>query len=707
MISQTHRLDVVPGGVTAVVHVKQYQTGESLVFELFSRFGDFEISTVYTECTVRGTKSDGNGYSANATCDPINNSVTVQLTEQMTAVAGRQPYEITITESAGRMITTTFVLDVHRAALDADTVESESVIREVDAVVEDYMNEHGLDYVQYPVYPDSKYGTAGQSLRTKGDGTTEWADVGLPTDAQTTAAITAWLNAHPEATTTVPDGSLTEVKFADSLKLKAIKDYVTPQMYGAKADGTTDDTTAIQAAINDGRAVVIPKGTYLISDPITIYSKSQWTLYAEDSKIVYTGTDYALKFRALRNSTIYLGTITADSGGCIYFDGSVHAYWMQYNNFYFREFYAGPAHACVEAMQGNMSGDDVDCWINEMRWHAGRVKRGLYGFHLVRTTPGNNMSHWDFHEVGIEGDDHNVLGTGFKFESLAIASGDTKVIAAFLFDGCRFEEGYDTLIETTGRVLRMTWITQARFPYSKMNLDSGATHWKIYSAMYDSLKVIDGNIIRIDKFQSLDGGIKLTSSNESPFDLQSITEVGNYYCGKNSEADTMSHCPTNKAFLLKIEDKGGVSNHADASSRYLRYRLIDFDDVEYMCTATYSNSAWSWSAWKATDGDWIDISSQVSWESTKITSGSFKAYYHPVTKEVKLCGNATVDLSSGSNTIGTLPTAYRAKPYYASIRGTWNGTIIGGVINSRTSIRLYPSSSYTGDLILDGQYIVY
>lgn len=155
MISQTHKLDVVPGGVTAVVHVKQYQTGESLVFELFSRFGDFEISAQFTECTVRGTKSDGNGYSANATCDPSNNSVTVQLTEQMTAVAGRQPYEITITESTGRMITTTFILDVHRAALDADTMESESVIREVQTVVEEYLEDHPGLFVVDPTLTQS------------------------------------------------------------------------------------------------------------------------------------------------------------------------------------------------------------------------------------------------------------------------------------------------------------------------------------------------------------------------------------------------------------------------------------------------------------------------------------------------------------------------------------------------------------------------
>ena len=55
-------------------------------------------------------------------------------------------------------------------------------------------------------------GTNGQVLRTKGNGETEWITQGLPTDAQTATAVTAWLNAHPEATTTVQDGSITKAK---------------------------------------------------------------------------------------------------------------------------------------------------------------------------------------------------------------------------------------------------------------------------------------------------------------------------------------------------------------------------------------------------------------------------------------------------------------------------------------------------------------
>ena len=156
MIIQNHALDIVPGGIQTVVHVKQYETDEQLVFALYSRIaGDLTISSSYTDCTVRGTKSDGNGYSAAAQCDAGNKRVTVTLTEQMTAVPGRQPYEITITESTGNMITATFWLDVQRAALDADTVVSESVIKEVETIVEDYLDDHPGLFVIDPTLTQS------------------------------------------------------------------------------------------------------------------------------------------------------------------------------------------------------------------------------------------------------------------------------------------------------------------------------------------------------------------------------------------------------------------------------------------------------------------------------------------------------------------------------------------------------------------------
>lgn len=115
------------------------------------------------------------------------------------------------------------------------------------------------------------YGSAGQLLRTKGDGSTEWVDEGLPTDEQTAQAISDWLAAHPEATTTVLDGSLTEAKFSSALKLKAIKDYITPEMFGAVGDGVTDDQQALNNALryshNNDIPLYLPK-KYYISTPL-------------------------------------------------------------------------------------------------------------------------------------------------------------------------------------------------------------------------------------------------------------------------------------------------------------------------------------------------------------------------------------------------------------------------------------------------------
>lgn len=79
----------------------------------------------------------------------------------------------------------------------------------------------------------------------------------LVTDSQ----ISAWNNKANIATTLagygITDGATKE-------EVNALKNYVTPQMYGAKADGVTNDTVAIQSALNASSYVYIPDGTYMI-----------------------------------------------------------------------------------------------------------------------------------------------------------------------------------------------------------------------------------------------------------------------------------------------------------------------------------------------------------------------------------------------------------------------------------------------------------
>lgn len=79
-------------------------------------------------------------------------------------------------------------------------------------------------------------------------------------------AVSKWLDEHPEATTTVQDHSLTHEKL-----VTGTLGFVTPEMYGAKGDGVTDDTAAFQAmAAAQDVIVVIPDKSYVINDRVVL-----------------------------------------------------------------------------------------------------------------------------------------------------------------------------------------------------------------------------------------------------------------------------------------------------------------------------------------------------------------------------------------------------------------------------------------------------
>lgn len=97
--------------------------------------------------------------------------------------------------------------------------------------------------------------------------------------------VNKWLDEHPEATTTVVPHSLDLDHFVfGSLG------YVTPQMFGAKGDGKTDDTEAIQYALdfaydNNIGIVYIPAGEYSING-IEYLEPGEYTI--DKQKVVVT-----------------------------------------------------------------------------------------------------------------------------------------------------------------------------------------------------------------------------------------------------------------------------------------------------------------------------------------------------------------------------------------------------------------------------------
>lgn len=133
MITYEYDLNMSSGWIPLEFNLKQYDSDFTLIFNLFSNKGTLNVSSG-TTVKIRGTKPDGRGFSASATIS--GSVVTVTGDQQMTAVAGRVRFELTLTKNNKELNSATFIVNVERAALDLDTIPSESKIREIIEVAE-------------------------------------------------------------------------------------------------------------------------------------------------------------------------------------------------------------------------------------------------------------------------------------------------------------------------------------------------------------------------------------------------------------------------------------------------------------------------------------------------------------------------------------------------------------------------------------------
>ena len=101
-----------------------------------------------------------------------------------------------------------------------------------------------------------------------------------PDPEDVAAAVAAYLEEHPEATCPIDDtageGDTGKVWSADKIKeetdgLKEAIAYKTPEMFGAVGDGVTDDSEAVQDAVNAGYAVRFGDNkTYYLASTVTV-----------------------------------------------------------------------------------------------------------------------------------------------------------------------------------------------------------------------------------------------------------------------------------------------------------------------------------------------------------------------------------------------------------------------------------------------------
>ena len=127
-------LDLVPGKIPEIVRVSQYDKGLRTFEANLTYDGESYSISEDHRVVISGTKPDKKSFEY--TCAFDDDTVTVVVTEQMSAVFGDVPCEITIyNEDGDRISSTNFILRVEKAAMDADAVTSETDIAAITELV--------------------------------------------------------------------------------------------------------------------------------------------------------------------------------------------------------------------------------------------------------------------------------------------------------------------------------------------------------------------------------------------------------------------------------------------------------------------------------------------------------------------------------------------------------------------------------------------
>ena len=136
MITQSAKLNLIPGAVLPRINVSQYDKGSrTLEFPIYNGEQRFTLTSSMS-ASIHGTKPDGNGFAYAGTVNTTDNIVELDVVQQMTAVSGEVVCEVIITKSGKRIGTVNFILNVQPAALSDDTVISDSDLSIVEEALE-------------------------------------------------------------------------------------------------------------------------------------------------------------------------------------------------------------------------------------------------------------------------------------------------------------------------------------------------------------------------------------------------------------------------------------------------------------------------------------------------------------------------------------------------------------------------------------------
>lgn len=248
------------------------------------------------------------GAGKRAACTVSGNVVTCELARQALRVPGHLTVVLCVSDAKGKMLKSWPIMaDVRNDGYE-DTVEVESFFY-ITQITSAEWTKAFVAWEDFKAMIDPTLTLSGKAADAKATGAavdkledkkadktdldTERKRIDVLNegglnlkDEVIDTSIKAWLAEHPEATTTVQNGAITEEKINSAFLPYIKKDYVTPEMFGAVGDGIHDDTVSIKSAFATGRDVhLMANKTYLVTETITVEKLQNFN--GENSVIIF------------------------------------------------------------------------------------------------------------------------------------------------------------------------------------------------------------------------------------------------------------------------------------------------------------------------------------------------------------------------------------------------------------------------------------
>lgn len=348
--------------------------------------------------------------------------------------------------------------------------------------------------------------------------------------------------------------------------------------FGAKGDGTTDDTVALQNAINEAVStrtmLYIPSGDYLITQPLTITNAAYFYILAVGCYLRYTGTDYCFKLSHCQYCDFKFGYIICQNGSGI----SIVSDALE-NNSQYVTINAEFINAKNNCIYGNASATG---WVNEITIEKVRLNSVGNCVEIVENMDSAGLNGWFFNNVGFETGANGLVLTANK-------SG----IGSITLVACRTGEQFGSrmIATSTGVVRGVYFYGYGNTTRAQFNCDSNADGWLVCGYLYPSPNTFMMYLKKGLWYYGTPDAYGLTGGNilSDGTDINTLTTAGTYSIPSNASAKTMLNLPLKLAGMIYVSNS--VGSEGSGTNTYRKMIFVPNGDQRRV-ERDYNGTQW-------------------------------------------------------------------------------------------------------------------